>query len=856
MSNPPRVFISATSTDLRSVRKLATDAVLTMGCLPVSQDHFQPGYGTVKAMLEEKIQSCQALIHIVGHRYGAEPDPAKLPAGVPRLSYTQMEYELARNQGIKTYVFVCPENFPYDDTGESEPEELRQLQEAHRAAILTGERLYTSVQDRDAVMSSVQQLQLELGELRGKVERGKRSLLAGIAALLLVLILIGAGVFWMLSQSGRQSAALSEIQGKLDSDRKLMLAVLAKAKESQLADSSLTPADQLKSAIAAVAAEQSLSPEEVQASMSLFASSVEAGKKASPFDAALVAMGMRDFKAAVAHARKAVAAADKAGTAEGRPAEAYSLLGDALLASQHFDEAAEAYRKAASLVDGDRSPGLLAKLVSWTGSSLERAGKPDEAEAFRRSMMQGPGGSGAGTGVVVMSGTGEYGIKGPPSTPAGAAFAMEIVGTVPEDAELLAIFPKGEATTSAGNGNSKVVQGKKGPFELSAPMAPGSFEVRYLSRSSGGGGRRILALFPIEVTAIRVSVVAPKAVGAGSSFEVVWTGPNGQGDFVTLVSKGTEAGAYKDYAYTKSGNPVKIRAQETPGDYEVRYLSGTGNKTLAVAAIQVTAVPASLKAVSEVAGGTTVKVEWTGPANRGDFVTVVDTTAEAGAYNHYVNTESAGGKPVEIRVPEQPGNYEFRYVTAHEKRTLATAPIRVTAIQATVSAAPEVVAGAGVEVNWTGPAHTGDFITIVAKDAKDKEYKNYVYTKGAEPLIKVLSMDDPGEAEVRYLTAGGQVVARQGIRIREATAQLVELPPEVKADERIQLKWKGPDNRDDLIVFALPDDNPSAYKTYIYCRNGQENNKIQAPREPGTYELRYVTGQSKKILARSQIQVK
>ena len=117
-------------------------------------------------------------------------------------------------------------------------------------------------------------------------------------------------------------------------------------------------------------------------------------------------------------------------------------------------------------------------------------------------------------------------------------------------------------------------------------------------------------------------------------------------------------------------------------------------------------------------------------------------------------------------------------------------------------------------------------------------------------------MDDPGEAEVRYLTAGGQVVARQGIRIREATAQLVELPPEVKADERIQLKWKGPDNRDDLIVFAFPDDNPSAYKTYIYCRNGQENNKIQAPREPGTYELRYVTGQSKKILARSQIQVK
>ena len=32
-------------------------------------------------MLRGKIGDCQALIHLVGVRYGAEPDPASLPGG-------------------------------------------------------------------------------------------------------------------------------------------------------------------------------------------------------------------------------------------------------------------------------------------------------------------------------------------------------------------------------------------------------------------------------------------------------------------------------------------------------------------------------------------------------------------------------------------------------------------------------------------------------------------------------------------------------------------------------------------------------------------------------------------------------
>src|SRR5437764_14781407 len=88
---PARVFISATSKDLGTVRELVKQALLTMGCMPIEQTNFPPDYRSVREMIEEKIAACQAVIHIVGIRYGAEPDPSTLPEGVARRSYTQPE---------------------------------------------------------------------------------------------------------------------------------------------------------------------------------------------------------------------------------------------------------------------------------------------------------------------------------------------------------------------------------------------------------------------------------------------------------------------------------------------------------------------------------------------------------------------------------------------------------------------------------------------------------------------------------------------------------------------------------------------------------------------------------------------
>jgi uncharacterized protein DUF4062 len=158
------VFISATSKDLGTVRELVKQALLTMGCMPIEQTNFAPDYRTVRQMIEEKIADCEAVIHIVGIRYGAEPDPSRLPEGAARRSYTQMEADIARKLEKKLYLFVCAENFPYDQA-RAESEELQGLQRAYRAEIAKSEFLWTEVTDREELGRKVREFQFR-GRIR------------------------------------------------------------------------------------------------------------------------------------------------------------------------------------------------------------------------------------------------------------------------------------------------------------------------------------------------------------------------------------------------------------------------------------------------------------------------------------------------------------------------------------------------------------------------------------------------------------------------------------------------------------------------------------------------------------------
>ena len=98
MATATKIFVSATSTDLRTFRNQVKVWLLDMGWLPVVQDHFAPDDQTVVEMLRKRVSECDAVVHIIGRCYGAEP---KMPLkGAPRRSYTQIEAVFAPSQGF------------------------------------------------------------------------------------------------------------------------------------------------------------------------------------------------------------------------------------------------------------------------------------------------------------------------------------------------------------------------------------------------------------------------------------------------------------------------------------------------------------------------------------------------------------------------------------------------------------------------------------------------------------------------------------------------------------------------------------------------------------------------------------
>jgi hypothetical protein len=186
----PKVFISATSADLGSVRQLVKEGLLAVGCMPIEQSSFPPDYRTLVNFLEETIKGCDAVIHIAGLCYGSEPDPSALPEGKVRRSYTQLEYDFALKLKKRTYAFVCSEDFVYDVVPYPETDDKRDLQSSHRMRLLKCGIKYEFVTDKHSVDLRTREIREHIEKIRCLMDRDRnRQLVAWIAtAIILVMV--------------------------------------------------------------------------------------------------------------------------------------------------------------------------------------------------------------------------------------------------------------------------------------------------------------------------------------------------------------------------------------------------------------------------------------------------------------------------------------------------------------------------------------------------------------------------------------------------------------------------------------------------------------------------------------------
>jgi len=212
-SPTPRVFVSSTSSDLRSARKVVNEALTRIGCLPIEESIFSTDYGIVVEMLERRISKCNAVVHIVGRDYGGEPNPDTLPDGRSRRSWAQIEYDIAVKQDMPLYLFVCSDSYPFDEVqseANSSCENVcMELQAAHRERVISDIRLWHPINDEAELSYCIAGLQEPMEAIALEIRKAQSKLLLFAMSVLAILALI-------IPALQRLNRNVTSVQGAVD----------------------------------------------------------------------------------------------------------------------------------------------------------------------------------------------------------------------------------------------------------------------------------------------------------------------------------------------------------------------------------------------------------------------------------------------------------------------------------------------------------------------------------------------------------------------------------------------------------------------------------------------------------------
>jgi hypothetical protein len=443
--------------------------------------------------------------------------------------------------------------------------------------------------------------------------------------------------------------------------------------------------------------------------------------------------------------------------------------------------------------------------------------------------------------IAAESGT----LGGPDKAPAGSSIEVSWTGPVVQG-DFISVDPQDAPERTYNSGYAYPSAGL--PARVTVPATPGSYLIRYHVALTYA----VSATAAIEVTPISATLTAPTSVAIGAPVAVHWTGPNNPQDFISIDVPGVPDRQYGNYAYPNAGNPVSIRAPDTPGDYEVRYHLAAGYTVIGTTVLRVTGVTATLESVDQAEAGAAVQVRWTGPNNPQDFISIDEPSAADRTYGPYAYASS--GNPVTIRAPDNAGDYEVRYHLGSSYSVIGRTPLRIGGANAALDAADTVPAGGSILVQWTGPDHPQDFISIDPVDAEDRSYGPYAYSAAGNPL-QIRVPDTAGSYLLRYHTGQtAKVLTTRPLTVTPVTATL-DAPTEVVAGQVFEVRWQGPDNEGDFITLVTPATEQKRWgANNAYPKRGNPL-RIEAPRAPGDYQLRYLTGLSYAMLASAPIRV-
>lgn len=348
------------------------------------------------------------------------------------------------------------------------------------------------------------------------------------------------------------------------------------------------------------------------------------------------------------------------------------------------------------------------------------------------------------------------------------------------------------------------------------------------------------------------TVSGPEMAKAGTVIEIAWTGPNDSSDYVTVVKSDAKDREYNDFFRPSKESPESLQVPDAVGPHEIRYVHADERKVLARQAIELIPVEATVSGPDSIGAGATIEVEWTGPNSPSDYITVVEIGEADDEYNDFARTSS--GNPASFLVPDGLGKYEIRYVLASSKRVLASQPLTITPVSATLEIMNQAVPGGKITVEWTGPDNKSDYIDIAPKGATVETYISYERTARGSPIVLTMPTE-PGEYELRYVIQNSKrVLASKAISLTEAAGS-INAPASVVAGTTIEVSWTGPGNHQDFIE-VVPQNATVETEAISSTRVIQGSPLyVHAPASPGTYQIRYMMRDSKEVLTSTEIEI-
>lgn len=418
----------------------------------------------------------------------------------------------------------------------------------------------------------------------------------------------------------------------------------------------------------------------------------------------------------------------------------------------------------------------------------------------------------------------------------GPDYLRDWIGVTPPDAE--SDYPY-RAVNS--------VQTSEGsPLQLMMPTEPGQYLIEY---SMDQASTRVTSV-PIEITDIAASVTAPASAEAGSTIEVAWSGPDYPRDRIGVTPvDGDPAWPYRavNETRTEDGNPLKLLMPAQPGNYLIEYIVDQDHSRLVSVPIEVTEVAASITAPPSAVAGSTIEIAWSGPSYDRDMINVTPVDADpTWPYRAVTEAKVSDGSPLRLRMPAQPGQYLVEYHVAQDHSRLASVPIEITPVTATLTAPATAPMGATIEIGWTGPDYARDTIDVTPVDADPSApYRaaTEADTEDGNPA-RLLMPSAPGQYLIEYhLAQDHSRLTSVPIEITPVTARIIA-PSQASPGSEIEVNWEGPNYARDMIGISPVDADPTAVHRFERKENitGPGPMRLKMPEEPGTYVIEYSMG--------------